>query len=98
MAGEKSEIHGLLVQFKHGNTEAMVPLYACLVTNLYDKAVGKGGKYGGYGLSHEDAWDVIQQTFYRICDRIQTYEKGGGRAWIQSIFKNEVVNLLRQKQ
>jgi RNA polymerase sigma factor (sigma-70 family) len=92
---DKKYIHELLVQLKHNNDEAAAPLLECLSYVFYQKAVGS------YELSHEDAQDAIQQTFFRIIDgRIDTYDelKGGGPAWMWRIFYHVVVDMMRKQQ
>jgi DNA-directed RNA polymerase specialized sigma24 family protein len=91
---EKNYIHELLVQLKYNNDEAVRPLMDCLSEVFYKRAVGR------YQLSHEDAQDAIQQTFFRIIDGgIDKYveEKRGGPGWMWRVFGHVVIDIIRQK-
>jgi DNA-directed RNA polymerase specialized sigma24 family protein len=92
-SSENNKIHELLVQYQHGNVEAGGLLYAYLAGPLYMQGRKKG-------LSHEDAKDIVSETFTRICDPhiINSYleELRGGKAWVEKIFEHFVIDWQRR--
>ncbi len=96
---DKKYIHELLVQlkqgFQQGNYWAIDPLMICLSEQFYLRAVSR------YQLSHEDAQDAIQQTFFSLIDGgIKRYDeaKGGGVGWMWRVFYSKVVDIIRKNQ
>ncbi len=73
--------HKLLLQLQDGYYKAIGDLYVHFRRVLYSLARNKG-------LSHEDAEDVVEDTFHRIIVHIDKYEEGkkGGWHWVKAIF------------
>src|SRR2546427_6209008 len=91
MAHRTDDIRELLVQLQQGSAEADAVLYARLKETLYWLAVEE------YHLCHEDAEDVVQDTFRRVRERINTYNvEKGGAAWIKQIFYHIVIDRIRE--
>ena len=66
-------IHSLLLKLKQGHEEALDVLYPRYARLFYAYARRRS-------LSHEDAEDIVQTTFWRMLDRISSYDEqsGGG--------------------
>src|SRR5436190_1448288 len=91
MARRTDDIRELLVQLQQGSAEADAVLYAGMKETLYWRAVDE------YHLCHEDAEDVVQETFGRVRERINTYKVAlGGAAWIKQIFYHIVIDRIRK--
>lgn len=85
-------IHSLLLKLKQGHEEALDVLYPRYARLFYAYARRRS-------LSHEDAEDIVQTTFWRMLDRISSYDEqsGGGERWLWSICRHLVIDALRQK-
>lgn len=85
-------IHSLLLRLKQGHEEALDVLYPRYARLFYAYARHRS-------LSHEDAEDIVQTTFWRMLDCIGSYDEGngGGERWLWSICRNLVIDALRQK-
>src|SRR5579864_3633304 len=92
MGCDKKYIHELLIRLKQDDDEATEPLFACLSVSFYNTAVIR------YQLSHEDAQDVIQETFLRIICGINDYDEKrlSGPSWIWRIFGNAAIDQIRK--
>ncbi|MDQ2907584.1 MAG: sigma-70 family RNA polymerase sigma factor [Chloroflexota bacterium] len=89
---EQNGVHMLLMQLKQGHEEVLDVLYPRYARVFY--AYARHNR-----LSHEDAEDIVQTTFWRALDRIGSYDEvyGGGERWLWSICKNLVIDSLRGK-
>jgi RNA polymerase sigma factor (sigma-70 family) len=85
--------HKLLLRIQSGDVDAAAALFAEYANVLYWRARKK------YTLSHEDAMDVVQTTFRKLLESIDSYdpEKAGGPSWIWRIFSNAAIDILRRK-
>ncbi len=97
-SGEPEDLtaHELLVRLKNGNMEAVEVLYGRYKPKFYKCAMRKT-------RSHEDADDIVQETFDRILRGINGYNetkgaRGGGAPWMWRICSNVIVDKLRQRQ
>ena len=86
-------IHALLLQLKQGRDEVLDVLYPRYGRAFYAYA-------RRHHLTHEDAEDVVQITFWRLLDRIGSYDESreSGEKWLWSICRNQVIDHLRRQK
>src|SRR5260370_24421634 len=86
-------IHDLLWQLKQGHEEVLDMLYPRYGRVFYTYA-------RRHHLAHEDAEDVVQTTFWRLLDRIESYDETqeSGEKWLWSICRNQVIDHLRRQK
>lgn len=82
----------LLARMKQGQVEAAAALFVRYAGRFYRNA-------RNHGFSHEDAEDVVQQTFHRIIERIDTYDEsaGSGEQWMWRICRNAQIDIYRRR-
>lgn len=81
----------LLALLKSGDDRAIRPLFGRYYKQFYRFARRNE-------LSHEDADEAAQETFFRIANRIQRYNPvlGKGESWMWVICRNIVLDTLRR--
>lgn len=86
-------VHDLLLRLKQGHDEVLDMLYPRYGRVFYAYARHRR-------LSHEDAEDVVQAVFWRVLDRIESYDetRASGEKWLWSICRNQVVDHLRRQR
>jgi RNA polymerase sigma factor (sigma-70 family) len=90
---ESISVHVLLTRLKCGHDEIIEILYPRYAKVFYVYAKNRG-------LTHEDAEDIVDETFLHILRSIGTYNEidGHGEQWIWRICKNLVTDSLRRKR
>lgn len=85
--------HDLLWQLKQGHEEVLDMLYPRYGRVFYAYA-------RRHHLAHEDAEDVVQTTFWRLLNRIESYDetRESGEKWLWSICRNQVIDHLRRQK
>src|SRR5579864_1017493 len=84
-------VHERLVELKQGNASTAHPLCEFLGPILYIR--GRKQK-----LNHEDAEEVVQETLFRIVDKVNLYQEkeAGGLGWVNRIFDRIVIDRKRK--
>jgi RNA polymerase sigma-70 factor, ECF subfamily len=83
----------LLTRLKYGDDEAIEILYPRYAKVFYTYVKN-------CGLTHEDAEDIVEETFLHVLKSIKTYDEaeGHGESWLWRICKNIMTDLLRRKR
>ena len=86
----QSEIESLLMRLAEGDGGAMEPLYTAIRPGVYAYALT-------LTRSVQDAEDVLQDTFLRICEAVGRYRPNGRpMPWVLTITKNLALTKLRE--
>lgn len=85
------ELDDLLLRLKNGDRRALIDIY-----NLSKRAVYSVA----YGVLQNtaSAEDVMQETYAKICEKINSYNGGKALAWICSIAKNIAIDEYRKNK
>jgi len=80
------------MRIQGGVTEAQTELFYLFSPKFYNSARLRG-------LSYEDAQDVVQVTFNRIFEKIDTYQEArqSGVGWMQTICDHVIIDVYRSK-
>ncbi len=83
----------LLVRLRHEDQSALRELYAQLSGNVYALAVQMLS-------SHEEAEEVLQDTFFKVFKNAHTFdpERGSARAFIYTVARNTCLSRLRARR
>jgi DNA-directed RNA polymerase specialized sigma24 family protein len=89
---ENDHVHRLLVRLKHGDVTAVDDLYPRFARTFYYTAINKG-------LTHNEAQEVVQTTFYKILRGVKNYDevRGGNAGWMMSICIHAAVDVMRNR-
>lgn len=90
----KDVVHELLIELQRGNAQAAGLIFAHVSEPFYWCAKTR------YKLSHEDTCDAIQITLRKVIEKRASYNPvvAGGIHWIWPIFRNTVMDILRERQ
>jgi RNA polymerase sigma factor (sigma-70 family) len=89
--GEPSELRALVAAASCGSQDAWNALVAEFSSLLW-------GVARSYRLNHDDAADVVQNTWLRLMDRIHTIQKPEALpGWLATTARNEALTLLRRQ-
>ncbi len=83
----------LLIRLQHGDHAALRDLYARLSGNVYALAINLLN-------SREEAEEVLQDTFFKLCKNTHGYraDRGSARAFIYTVARNDCLSRLRAKR
>lgn len=88
---EQAHIHGLVLRVREGDREAFKAL-----TRLYQKKVFLLAY--SFFRNHEDAMDIVQETFLRFYQKADMFEKGKNfQNWLLQIAKNLCIDHYRRQ-
>jgi DNA-directed RNA polymerase specialized sigma24 family protein len=89
---ENDLVHRLLVRLKQGDVTAVDDLYPRFARTFYYTAINKG-------LTHSEAQEVVQTTFYKILRGVKNYDevRGGNAGWVMSICAHVAVDVIRSR-
>lgn len=83
----------LLMRLQHGDQAALHELYTRLSGNVYALAMN-------LLKSREEAEEVLQDTFFKLCGSAHGYraDRGSARAFIYTVARNDCLSRLRAKR
>ena len=88
---EQAHIHGLVLRVREGDREAFKAL-----TRLYQKKVFLLAY--SFFRNHEDAMDIVQETFLRFYQKADMFEQGKNfQNWLLQIAKNLCIDHYRKQ-
>lgn len=85
------ELNDLLLNLKNGERRALVDIYEKTKRAVYSVA---------YGVLQNNAAaeDVMQETYIKICEKIDGYDGGKPLGWICAIAKNQALDVYRKNK
>jgi RNA polymerase sigma-70 factor (ECF subfamily) len=90
-SAEQAHIHGLVQMAREGDREAFKA-----ITRLYQKKVYLLAY--SFFRNHEDAMDIVQETFLRFYEKAAMFEKGKNfQNWLLQIAKNLCIDQYRKR-
>lgn len=83
----------LLTRLQHADQQALRELYTRLASNVYALAIN-------LLQSHEEAEEVLQDTFFKIFQNARSFDpdRGSPRAFIYTVARNDCLSRLRAKR